>query len=65
MNLKNYFFPSGDVILVVSDMDSFGYYKAVFDGRCGLVPSAFIQEMKIDDKGAQQRLLNQVTWDQP
>ena len=41
-------------------MDSDGYYTAVFEGRCGLVPASFVQEMQMSDKDALHRLLNQV-----
>ena len=51
---------SGDVIAVISDMDSAGYYTAVFEGRCGLIPASFVQEMQMSDKDALHRLLNQV-----
>lgn len=51
----------GDVISVVGEMNVSGYYTAEFEGRRGLVPAAFVQEMNIDDKDAQYRLLNQVS----
>ena len=41
-------------------MDSAGYYTAVFEGRCGLVPASFVQEIQMSDKDALHRLLNQV-----
>ncbi len=42
-------------------MDTNGFYNGVFEGRRGLVPAKFLEEMEVTDKGAQQRLLNQVT----
>ncbi len=50
----------GDVIAVTGEMDSDGFYMGVFEGRKGLVPSKFLEEMEVSDKEAQQRLLNQV-----
>ena len=37
------------------------YYSATFEGRTGLVPANFVQEMALPDHGAQQRLFNQVS----
>ena len=42
-------------------MNSNGYYTAIFDGKHGLVPASFVEEMKLSDKEAEQRLLNQVS----
>ena len=50
----------GDVIAVTGEMDSDGFYMGIFEGRKGLVPSKFLEEMEVADKEAQQRLLNQV-----
>ena len=52
---------SGSVIAVHGDMDDNGYYMATFEGKTGLVPANFIQEMKMDDKKAHKRLLDQVS----
>ncbi|XP_019851877.1 PREDICTED: CAP-Gly domain-containing linker protein 1-like isoform X2 [Amphimedon queenslandica] len=50
---------TGDVINVISDMDSSGYYTAEYKGQRGLVPAAFIQAMEISDSETQKRLLDQ------
>jgi predicted nucleic acid-binding Zn-ribbon protein len=50
---------TGDVIPIVGEMDDFGYYRSVVDGKELLVPSCFIQEIKLDDKAVQERLMNQ------
>ena len=42
-------------------MDDSAYYSATFEGRTGLVPANFVQEMALADSGAQQRLFNQVS----
>ena len=41
-------------------MDADGFYNGIFEGHRGLVPAKFLEEMEVTDKGAQQRLLNQV-----
>ena len=50
----------GDVIAVTGEMDSDGYYNGIFEGRRGLVPAKFLEEMDVKNKEVQQRLLNQV-----
>ena len=40
-------------------MNSDGYCTAVFEGRQGLVPYSFIEEMDITAEAVEQRLLNQ------
>ena len=57
----HYYDVLGDVIAVVGQMNSNGYYTAIFDGKHGLVPASFVEEMKLSDKEAEQRLLNQVS----
>lgn len=51
---------AGDVLNVISDMDSSGCYTAEYKGQRGLVPAAFIQAMDISDSETQKRLLDQV-----
>lgn len=42
-------------------MDTNGFYNGIFEGRCGLVPAKFLEEMDIVDENAHKRLLNQVS----
>ena len=43
------------------DMDDSAYYSATFEGRTGLVPANFVQELALADLGARQRLFDQVS----
>lgn len=52
---------TGAVIAVHGQMDENAYYTATFDGKRGLVPANFVQEIEVDNESAQQRLINQVS----
>lgn len=51
----------GAIIAVHGDMDDSAYYSATFEGRTGLVPANFVQELALADLGARQRLFDQVS----
>ena len=51
---------TGDVVKVVGDMNSDGYYHVQFNNRQGLVPAHFLEEMNIKNATIKRRLHNQV-----
>ena len=52
---------AGDVVNVIGDMNSDGYYHVQFNDRQGLVPAHFLEEVNIKNTTIKQRLRNQVT----
>ena len=51
---------AGDVVNVVGDMNSDGYFHVQFENRQGLVPANFLEEMNIKSTAIKRRLRNQV-----
>ena len=52
---------AGDIVNVIGDMNSDGYYRVKFNDRQGLVPAHFLEEMNIKNSAIKRRLRNQVT----
>ena len=49
----------GAIIAVEGNVDDSGFYRGSFQGKKGLVPAGFVQEMEVEDKKQRMRLLNQ------
>ena len=52
---------AGDVVNVIGDMNSDGYYHVQFNSNQGLVPAHFLEEVNIKNTTIKRRLRNQVT----
>ena len=50
---------SGATIAVRGSVNDDGFYCGSFQGKTGLVPSGFVQEMEIENSQQRRRLLNQ------
>lgn len=51
---------AGDVIAISGDMNENGMYLAESDGRKGLIPANFVEELDINDPMCKSRLINKV-----
>ena len=50
---------SGAIIAVRGSVNDDGFYRGSFEGKTGLVPAGFVQEMEVEDSQQRKRLLNQ------
>jgi hypothetical protein len=51
----------GDIIAISNDMNESGMYLAEFNGRKGLVPANFVEELHIDDPMCKSRLISKAS----
>ena len=51
----------GDVLAISNDMNESGMYLAEFDGRQGLVPANFVEELHINDPLCKSRLISKAS----
>lgn len=50
---------AGAILAVQGGVDENGFYLGSFEGKTGLVPANFVQEMEVEDSQQRKRLLNQ------
>lgn len=50
---------AGAILAVQGGVDDNGFYLGSFEGKKGLVPANFVQEMEVEDSQQRKRLLNQ------
>lgn len=50
---------AGALIAVYGEVNEEGFYRASFQGKTGLIPAGFVQEMEIEDSQQRKRLMNQ------
>ena len=50
---------AGAIIAVEGSINDEGFYCGCFQGKRGLVPAGFVQEMEVEDSEQRKRLLNQ------
>ena len=50
---------AGAVIAIQGGVNQDGFYHGSFEGKEGLVPAGFVQEMAVEDSQQRKRLLNQ------
>ena len=58
-NIWSVFVHVGAILAVQGGVDENGFYLGSFEGKTGLVPANFVQEMKVEDSQQRKRLLNQ------